>query len=240
VIPVRLRTLVALLGATAAILALDGMGSGVLAPPPLSVAGASEWLAQRDGVVAAFALLRLAALAAGWYLLLIVTASAIARSLAWRPAEDALARLTLPSLRVWLSGAGVTSAAFLGLIGPPDTAVLHPLPDPATTTIVPAQNESATASIRPLPNTPDAVETPAPSDVVTPSDDSWVVESGDSFWSIASSHLADIRGRAVADGEVMPYWREVVEHNRAILANPADPDLLFPGQVVELPPVLAG
>jgi nucleoid-associated protein YgaU len=237
----RLRPLAALLGAAAAIVALDALGTNRLAPPPLSITGTGQWLAQRDAVVAAFALVRLGALAAAWYVLVVVAGSVLARTLSLRSADAVLARLTPTHLRLWLRGAGVSSAAFLGLLGPPGTAVLHPLPvDPTTTTTTdPGANGAAIASIRPLPET---AETETPAAPVPPgtAPDTWVVAPGDSFWSIATSQLTDSRGTVPGEADVVPYWLTLVERNRATLANPDDPDLLFPGQVVELPPVLAG
>jgi flagella basal body P-ring formation protein FlgA len=42
--------------------------------------------------------------------------------------------------------------------------------------------------------------------------------------------------RAPDDGETDPYWRVLVEVNRDVLADPENADLLFPGQVLEVPP----
>ncbi len=59
---------------------------------------------------------------------------------------------------------------------------------------------------------------------------SWVVEPGDSFWSIAEDVVGGERGRAVDR-----YWRALVEANRSRLVDPANPDLLVPGQELTLP-----
>ena len=66
-------------------------------------------------------------------------------------------------------------------------------------------------------------------------DSTWIVEAGDHLWSIAERTLASAWARAVSDDEVAPYWRHVVEHNRARLADPSNPDLIFPGQTFLLP-----
>jgi nucleoid-associated protein YgaU len=68
----------------------------------------------------------------------------------------------------------------------------------------------------------------------------WPVEvhrvvSGESLWSIAQDALAHRWGREPTDAEVLPYWERVIEHNRAALADPDNPDLLFPGDEVRLP-----
>jgi hypothetical protein len=67
-----------------------------------------------------------------------------------------------------------------------------------------------------------------------------VVQHGESFWSIAAEHLADVNGRPVSEREVDSYWRQLVEINRSRLANPNDADLLFAGQEIDLPAVTPG
>jgi nucleoid-associated protein YgaU len=65
------------------------------------------------------------------------------------------------------------------------------------------------------------------------------VVRGDNLWTIARDHLAEARGRPAADlsdREIAAYWVTVVERNRARLRS-RDPDLIYPGEVVELPPV---
>jgi hypothetical protein len=66
-----------------------------------------------------------------------------------------------------------------------------------------------------------------------------VVAAGDNLWLLAARHLATVSGRSVddvADGEVAPYWVRVCDTNRARLAS-GDPNLVFPGERVVLPPV---
>jgi nucleoid-associated protein YgaU len=58
-----------------------------------------------------------------------------------------------------------------------------------------------------------------------------VINRGEHLWSIAASHLGD---GTIAD--VAPYWRRLIAHNRARLRS-GDPDLVYPGEVVELPPL---
>lgn len=69
---------------------------------------------------------------------------------------------------------------------------------------------------------------------------SHIVRAGDSLWRIAAQELADGLGRAPTDAEVVPYWRRVIAQNRAGLPDPDDPDLILPGQRVELPPLPGG
>jgi hypothetical protein len=86
------------------------------------------------------------------------------------------------------------------------TPVEQPVPDPA-----------------PLPRA-------SPPEVAT-----HTVAAGESFWSIAAGRVAVDLGRTPGDGEVAEYWLQLIEANRAVLAHPEDPDLLFPGQVLRLP-----
>jgi hypothetical protein len=61
------------------------------------------------------------------------------------------------------------------------------------------------------------------------------VVPGESLWSIAQDALAHRWDREPTDAEVLTYWEHVIEHNRAGLADPDNPDLLFPGDEVRLP-----
>lgn len=67
-----------------------------------------------------------------------------------------------------------------------------------------------------------------------------VVVGGDHLWNIAERTVADHLGRAPDDREIATYWQELIETNRDRLADPDNPDLLFPGQVVQLPDPGAG
>ena len=65
----------------------------------------------------------------------------------------------------------------------------------------------------------------------------WVVQPGDHLWHIAEQTLSTALGRAVSDAEIIPYWKQVIEVNRQALPDPANPDLIFPGMRVALPPL---
>jgi hypothetical protein len=66
---------------------------------------------------------------------------------------------------------------------------------------------------------------------------SWVVGPGDCLWSIAEATLAAARGRPPTTQEVAPYWLRLIEANRARLPDPDNPSLIFPGEVLDLPPL---
>lgn len=63
-----------------------------------------------------------------------------------------------------------------------------------------------------------------------------VVAPGEHLWSIAAAHLAESTGTTPSASEVAPYWRELIELNRADLPDPGNPDLLLPGVELRLPP----
>lgn len=61
------------------------------------------------------------------------------------------------------------------------------------------------------------------------------VREGDHLWSISEDTLETMLGSSVPDDVVSPYWRQVVEVNAPLLRS-GDPDLIFPGETVVLPP----
>jgi nucleoid-associated protein YgaU len=62
-----------------------------------------------------------------------------------------------------------------------------------------------------------------------------VVEQGDHLWRTSAEHLATVLGRPAEDAEIDPYWRSVIEVNVQSLIS-GDPDLIYPGETVVLPP----
>ena len=68
------------------------------------------------------------------------------------------------------------------------------------------------------------------------SEDSVVVIPGDHLWKISERRLGEVLRRVPSDVEVSPYWRDVISANRASLRS-GDPDLIYPGERVELPSV---
>lgn len=65
------------------------------------------------------------------------------------------------------------------------------------------------------------------------------IATGEHLWSIAARQLATSTGRAASDltpADIAPYWSRVVEANRSRLRS-GNPNLVFPGEVIELPPI---
>jgi len=65
-----------------------------------------------------------------------------------------------------------------------------------------------------------------------PGAETWIVEAGDHLWAIAAETVADRTGHT-DDESVGAYWQRLIEANRHIVGN--DPDLIHPGQIIELP-----
>jgi nucleoid-associated protein YgaU len=63
-----------------------------------------------------------------------------------------------------------------------------------------------------------------------------VVRPGDNLWVIARAELIRSTGALPDDRRVARYWRSVLEANRGTLRS-GNPSLIFPGEIVTLPPV---
>ena len=59
-----------------------------------------------------------------------------------------------------------------------------------------------------------------------------IVEPGDNLWDLSEEHLEASIEREAADGEIGPYWQEVISANQPGLG---DPNLIHPGQAIHLP-----
>jgi hypothetical protein len=247
-----------------ALAALLRIGRGPLATPPLGdVTRFREWLDARDGIDAAFALLRLGAIAACIYLVVVTTLGLAACTT--RSAR--LARLselaTTPMVRRLVGGvaglglsASLVSYAVGGVssggdrIAVSSTArpgsdglVLERLPadDPVVVERVDdAGQHRGTATMRVVVPAADPAPPPAPAPPPPPASATWTVAPGESLWGKADAVLSAAWGRPPTDREITPYWRSLVDANRSRLADPGNADLIFSGQVLELPPPPAG
>ncbi len=242
---VGVRFGLSLLGVAAAIAVLQLAGRGDLATPPLrSWSAFRTWLEDRDGITAAFAILRLVALMLAWYAAVALAVGAIARLTGSRRLVAIADRATVPPVRrllAGMAGAGLASAATLSVApavigsmrsdgeqavpaggGAGERLVLLPDGETATDgerlTLLP--EDEGTATMRRLPAA-----------------SMWTVEPGDHFWCIAETSLAEAWGRPPTDAEIVPFWNALIELNRHRLVHPDNPDLVFPGQVFEIPQI---
>jgi hypothetical protein len=207
------------------------------------------WLEAREPVSAAMALLRVVALAAAWYLLVTSVVGAALRLVRARRLVSMADRLTVPALRrLLVATAGMTLAS--GML--PSAAILagssHPaavatsVPHPLVTTAAPTTTTTVatappTVTMRLLPPEPAAVPvvTPPPAPAARVVTATWTVRAGECFWSIAEEVLLRAWGRPVSDAEIVPYWRMLIEENRHRLGDPRNADLIFAGQVFDVP-----
>ena len=63
------------------------------------------------------------------------------------------------------------------------------------------------------------------------------VERGDNLWLIAGRHLAQAGGNPAPEDRHREYWAELIEANRDRLADPGNPNRIYAGQLIRMPPV---
>jgi hypothetical protein len=234
------------------------LGGGRLGGPPLGEpAEWAAWAAGRAPVEVMFALLRLGALGLAWYLLGVSVLGIAVRMVRARRLIAVADVITLPVVRRMLQAAlGVSLAGgslTMNLAGA--SASEAPPAVEATETSTAAWTWRLTerevrGEAQPLPSPPSSVPwvardpAPAPPTAATtlPADQvtQWRVDAGQHFWSIAEHVLRGAWDRQPTDDEIVPYWKELIEENREALADPENPDLIYPGQVFTVPTPPAG
>ncbi len=134
-------------------------GDGLLRPPPLSISGAQAWLAQRDPLLASFALVRIGLLTVGSYLVLVLVVAALTHVASGaQRSRFVLDRLSFGLARGLLSTLGLTTV----VVGagptahaqapPSSTAIIHAIgsapssPTQATIHALPAGTSIATST----------------------------------------------------------------------------------------------
>jgi hypothetical protein len=75
-----------------------------------------------------------------------------------------------------------------------------------------------------------------PTTSAVPAEGTWTIAPGDHLWGVAEVLLALHGGTAPDDAAVDAYVQALVAANHDVLVDPADPDLVLPGQVLVLPP----
>jgi nucleoid-associated protein YgaU len=129
-------------------------------------------------------------------------------------------------------------------------ATMTRLPDaqPATTASAGPAASSAEAGEATMTRLPDAAPVtanpvaaeprlPAAPDLPQLDPTSWTVEPGDSLWAIADEVTRLPDGSSPGERAVARYWHRLIEANRSHLVDPANADLLVPGQHLVVPPV---
>lgn len=206
---------------------------GLRAPPVFDPAAAGRWWHQAGPLIAALGVVRagLLVMSAGWLAALVAATVPASRSRLGRVVPTRIR--TGAAARLFL---GLATGAAAGACGASGGGGQAP-PAPVLAQLMPAAGRPAPsgppARVRPAPappqpsvSRPEVVSRPAPA--------RWIVRPGDDLWSIAAATAgAGSRGRRVPERAVASYWLQVIEVNRGWLR---DPDLIFPGDVVTLPP----
>lgn len=99
-------------------------------------------------------------------------------------------------------------------------------PSPAATVTT---DRSSTATMR-------LVGQPSEETIKPPSIATWTIAPGDHLWGLARAALVE-QGAVTDDRRVAAYVEAIVERNHHRLVVPGNPDLIFPGQVFERPPI---
>ena len=238
-------------GITGALVVLAASGHGPLSPPPLGSPGRWQaWFDQRQPAIAAFAILRMAAVGACWYLAAMTMVGAVLRLVRADVLVAVADTLTVAPVRRLLAGSITLTLAGLG---PTNMLAAAAQPAPTTSTSIATSTSTTTASATTTSTAPDSTTPvtitmrrlpPPGSKPDQPSvqasaeaADRWTVQPGDCFWTIADDLLQRPWGRAPTDAEIVPYWLRLIEANRSELADPGNPHLIFPGQVFTVPPL---
>ncbi len=240
----------------AAVVVLHVAGGALPLPPVGAPAEWSAWLVGRDPVVVAFAVVRLLALSAAWYGLVVTVVGVGLRLVSAQHLAALVDRLTVVPLRRLVSAtlavglsattlAGTTAGAATTAVSaaPVSTTVVGgraaalPGGPPATVTMhrLDAADTAPLASPPPTVATGAKVEATPGTAAPRATADTWTVAPGQCFWSIAEAALARAWGRPPTATEIVAYWHRLIEANRAELADPGNADLVFPGQVFALP-----
>jgi len=226
-------------------IALWSAGRVLPSPSLSSWSGATRWYASVGPEVAVASLVRVGALGVAVWLFVATAAqllTGVGAPAVVRWAADLIAPRSLQRFVHGLAGfslsAGLAVAvpsAGIPSLDPADGAVLHliaePPPGTATLRLAPAIAPAVAPPATPVPVTPAAPPAPPAASLA----DTFVVEPGDSLWSIAEEVLADGADGRPDDGAVERYWRRLIEANRHALVDPGNPDLIYAGQVLVLP-----
>jgi hypothetical protein len=224
------------------------------APPLFDPARWSRWWQTVGPLRASLSLVRAGVLAVVTVWVLIVTAVMLTTHV---PASRAVLVRWGERIRVggWSGGSAVRLVVGLATAGavvggcssrggagspvPPMLADLGPsfgTSEPAPPPVNPVSVKPPAPPVASPPAPP--VRPPAPPVRATTVDSvthQWSVRPGDDLWSIAASTLSRAAGEPdPTERAIAAYWLEVMQANRGWLK---DPNLIFPGEVVTLPPI---
>ena len=137
-------------------------------------------------------------------------------------------RVTHPAIRAAIAGGLAFGSPTVSV----SSALATDLPSSSTPSTI-RTGRDITVEREP-PAAPNGSSAPA-APPTSPSTEHRVVP-GDNLWAIAAAQLATRLGRRPTEPEVARYWAVVVDVNRARVRS-GDPDLIFPGEMIALPPL---
>lgn len=103
-------------------------------------------------------------------------------------------------------------------------------------TVIGAQTEIIRKDWQILVPRPGAATSPVKARQAVPTGEV-IVQPGDSLWTIAETHLRQSHDAPVSKAELDGYWRRLIEANRERLAHADDPNQIYSGQRIVLPPI---
>ena len=186
-----------------------------------------RWLETVPTEDAIVAVLRLTALGCAYWLLastlLYLAASAtrlpgLVRGVQWA---------TLPGVRGVVDKVVAASIVAPMVLGTAAPAMAASDAGVAVQVQVPSRPGDDAARPPTLRRVPDSRTQAQPQPPPQPASGDYTVVKGDNLWRISA--------RKVGNGNVAPYWSKVVETNRGRLRS-GNPNLIYPGERVELPP----
>jgi hypothetical protein len=240
-----LRLLVLFAVEVGCLLTLHRFGSlAFLRTPGADLSAWRLWLASTPPQDAVAWMLRLAATVCTWWLLattgLYVAARLaripnLVRALEWttpRAIRGFVDRSLALSMVATLAGG---TAAFAGGGAPPAPApVLMVVGGQSGVLLPPGIRPGAQPVPRPQPLPVPTAVLALPPATPPARPDRHTVRPGENLWTIAASRMADT-GITTSTGRIAPYWKELIQENRGGLRS-GNPDLIFPGETVSLPP----
>lgn len=215
--------------------ALCGLGvmhamAGVLPAPPRDPASLASWATQVGPAVAVISLVRVSVVAIGWYCVGVTALGAVAHT----TGRPWLQRGTAAISPRWSRRLAEVVAAGILLGAPASASAAWAAPTEASETVAPGD----LPVMHLLP--PEVLPSPPATPVAPTAPASRTVAFGDHFWRLAATSLEASLGRVPTAGEIAPYWLRLIAANRDRLVRRGDPDLIFAGQEMTMPPLTPG
>ncbi|MFP3881918.1 MAG: LysM peptidoglycan-binding domain-containing protein [Actinomycetota bacterium] len=152
-----------------------------------------------------------------------------------RQLAETLQPITLPLVRRAVAGLAAVTFGLSSI-----TALAQTTPE---TTVVTVDHSHLRQEATPTPNLQPLVEVHTEEPRIEQPEGSysapltWLVRPGDHLWKIAGQHLRIVLDRPPTRDEHARYWLEVIEAARPVIRS-GDPDLIYPGEEIPLPPTL--